>query len=437
MSEAPEWLKDYRPTVLCMSSGALKGLEQLGAIYYFYLNGNLDAIDTYIGSSIGAIIGTLMALGYSPPEILEVAVETTLFTDIADLNFTRILDDFGLVSNTTFDDNLAKMMMKMIIAKVGKMPTLKEFYEHTKKRVVFCIVSLKDEKEMYADHNSKPDMPLIVALRATSNSPLIFGKLEHQKDFLVDGAVLDPFPILKLDDSHTEILGIAVVDKREWNHKTLTGLGYYDRIISLPLRRLTELSIASSSSKCYSMVIPVEAEMSMLDSGKNSNVRLDKFLAGYRYAEIHVVRNPPRKATKVDKELPITKSAILATLNTQPAKLLIKCMQENPELFSNCLSEMGISLPIVSEQSVVSEQPVANQSPLPIIEEPDDEILELPRMVTRHIDPPTIPFRFPFKQRSVPIPRPINIQIVLSPELLEKIFGVMMNSIRAIGGSSF
>ena len=432
MSEAPEWLKDYRPTVLCGSSGGIKGLEILGAIYYFYLNGNLEAIDTYIGSSIGAIIGTLLALGYTPSQILEAAVETTLFTDIADLNFTRILDDFGLVSNTTFDDNLAKMMIKMITSKIGKIPTLKEFYDHTKKRVIFCIVSLKDEKEMYADCFSKPDMSLMTALRATSNSPLIFGKLEHQKDFLVDGATLDPFPILKMDDGHTKILGIGVHDKREWNHKTLTGLGYYDRIISLPLRRLMELSIASCSSACYTMIIPAEAEMGMLDSGKNSNVRLEKFLSGYRYAETHVVRNPPRVPIKVDQEIPLNKSTMMASLQTQPGKLLLRCFKENHDLFTSCLSELGINLPT----DVVSKPPIGSQL-IPLISEPpEDDVIELPRLTTPQFNLPRgMPFRFPFKQRAVPIPRPIHINIVLSEEIMEQIFAFMMGSIKLLGGS--
>ena len=453
MSGVPSWLDTYRPEVLCLSSGALKGLEELGAIYYFGLNGNLANIHTYIGSSIGGIIGAFLALDYSLSQILEAAVETTLFNDIADINLTQVIHEFGLVSNTTFDDNLARRITQMVTHKMGKMPTLREFYEFTKKRVIFCIVSLKNEEEIYADHLSHPDMPLMVALRSTSNSPLLFGKLEHQKDLYVDGAILDPFPVLKLDDGKTQILAIGVKDHhREWNHKTLNGLGYYDRIVSLPLQRLIDFTIANASDACYIMMIPVANGMGMLDGAKNPNARLDKFLAGYKFTEEYVVRNPMKSSQgiKTNDLMPLSKAVVNASLQSHAAKVLLRCVKENPDLFEQCMKEAGIDNPFVKLRPSQPEMPVASVVPkhedvqmsiIPVgsIEPtvPDDDILEIPRLSSRRERPSYAehPFEHLF-HRGFPIPRSIHIEININEELLDQVFRFMLGSVRGLGMGS-
>jgi len=58
----PGWGKTWKPEVLCLGAGGIKGLDELGAIWWFWLNGNLSNVHTYIGSSIGGIIGALMAM---------------------------------------------------------------------------------------------------------------------------------------------------------------------------------------------------------------------------------------------------------------------------------------------------------------------------------------------------------------------------------------
>lgn len=448
------WLDTYRPKVLCLGAGGQNGLEELGAMWFFEMNGNLDEVHSYIGSSVGGILITLKALGYSCRQILEHAVETTLFDDISELNFTQIIHEFGLVSNSTFTDGLAKRLTIMITAKMGKMPTLLELYNFTKKRVRLCIVSLKKDREFYADHLSDPDMDLLVALRSTSNSPLIFGKLEHQKDFLVDGALESPFPILAMDDGVTQILGIGVQNDREWNHKTLTGLGYYDRITSIPLRKLTEFSIANSSDACYSMIIPIKSGMSMLDSGGDPNARLTKFLHGYQYAEKHVKQNPPKSGpgTKINNQMPLSKPVVKASLDSHAAKVLLRCIREDPLMFEECMREAGIPNPFPKvEVKPVSHPPAVVARPReevqqarsvsqimlaagfnegatrPLSVDPDD-VVELPRVRQPYRDPYASMFG---------IPRPLHIQFSISPEILDAIFEAMMGAARGISTASF
>ena len=470
------WLDTWRPNVLCLGAGGIKGLDELGAIWWFWSNGNLNNIDTYIGSSIGGIIGALMAMEWLPHHILEYAIDAELFNSLSELPVTQMIQEFGIVSNKTFDDALAKKLGDMIIKKLGKIPTLLEFYEKTKKRVVFVIVSLKEEKLVYADHISHPDMSLMTALRSTSNAPVVFGKLEHQKDYLVDGAVMDPFPISYLDDGKNVILGIGVKDQREWTYskmKEMNAINYYDRIVSLALKRLTDFAVANSSDKCYSIIIPVSDETGMLKMG-GRETRLEKFLSGYRYTEIHVIRHPFRTTFTEQKtqEAPITIEALRACLKSHSAKIILRSMKETPELFQECLKEIGVTLqpegqnlpqttpnsnaqpprvqpPPVSHHTKPSESsggPLFQHTRTPeeakdIVlhseqKEEEEDILEIPRGA---FFPQRTRRQPSFFSSSIPFTVPnmgIMISIDMDPIILDKVYEMIMGTIRTIGSTS-
>lgn len=459
------WLDTWRPEILCLGAGGIKGLDELGAIWWFWCNGNLEKVDTYIGSSIGGIICALMAMGWSPHHILEYAIDAELFNNISELPVTQMIHEFGIVSNKSFDDALGKKLGEMIEKKLGKIPTLLEFYEKTKKRVVFVIVSLKDEKLVYADHLSHPDMNLMTALRSTSNSPVVFGKLEHQKDFLVDGAVMDPFPINYLDDGRRTILGIGVRDQRDWIHNKMNVVNYYDRIVSLALKKLTDNSLANMSEKCYAVIIPVKDEAGLLKMGGRDS-RLEKFLSGYQCAENHVKRFPLLNTftEKKEEEPPLTLEVLKACFKSHAAKLILRSMKEAPELFQECLKSEGVvwssnvethSNSKVETQSnsnaeiVVQEKPsipVPKESPMDtsgkeIIQVPnteqDEDILEIPREAFRPF-PDNLPrrqrsFFSPFQRSSfVPFPMPnmgIVVTVDMDPRILDQVYEMIMGTI--------
>jgi predicted acylesterase/phospholipase RssA len=447
----PGWGKTWKPEVLCLGAGGIKGLDELGAIWWFWLNGNLSNVHTYIGSSIGGIIGALMAMGWSPPNILEYAIDTSLFNDISEVQFTQVIHEFGLMSNSTFDDALRKRLADMIIKKLGKIPTLYEFHRLTGKRVIFTIVSLKEEKALYVDHNSHPDMNLMIALCSTSNTPLVFGKLEHQKDYLVDGAIIDPFPVRLLDDGRTPILAIGVRDQRAWKYQKMNAISYYERITSLPLRELTEFAIANASDQCYCILVPVQDEAGMLQMGTRES-RLAKFLSGYHHTDQYVLSHPLRPAATQPKleEPPLTPSAIKACFKSHAAKLIVRCMKENPALFNECLKEAGIEMPThvehremvpvvqpdrlhevspVEHREMVPEvrrivNPQSGQTYHPMVDrfDQDDDILELPPM--RRQFPTFRPQRMPMQG--------IVITLNFDPTILDEIFHMMMGSVRQI-----
>lgn len=441
----------WRPEVLCLSSGSTKGIYILGALFLAKSRGYLDHTHTYIGSSVGAILEALMICGWTVFEILEHACQTALFKDFSDIEWTQITKEYGLFPNSSFNDNLAKKLEWMIRHKFGRIPTLQDLFEITKKRMIFVVVSLQEERAQYLDHINSPTLDLLKAMRMTSNIPGIFGKLEYQKDLFVDGALIDPFPIGYLDDGNTSILGIAVEDVRSWNLEKMSPGGYFDRVTGLPIREMTNFAIANASDKCVTMVIPVKDDLSIsiMDNGKNVDIRIKMFQKGYKYAENFFDTFDSTKLRKCEKKMPVNSSVIRECLKSKPVRTLLESMRENPslirqnlssedyiileslfgkgkgELFGDHVGKIGVvDIPLEMKMPVSEvSKPEEDLSVVPIHhnfgiqpqkkEEEEEEILEIPRSAFRPSRPEF--FQQPFHFSNTPT----NIEIKIDREMIE------------------
>lgn len=433
------WWKDWKPKILCLGSGGMKGLDELGTLWWFWSEGVLVETDSFIGCSVGGIIAVLLVIGYWPHQILSWALDTALFKDMSEIQVHGVAQDYGLVTNKKFDDALANRLRTMIIEKMGRIPTLKDLYKITGKKLFLVAVSLKQEEEIYLSHETTPDMDLMVALRATSSTPPVFGKLEYQKDYLSDGALMVPLPCLHLDDGKTPMLAIGVSDVREWVFEKIDIMKYFDRLTSLPLKKLTQFAVANVSSACYVVLVPVSDSLGLVESSSRES-RLSKFLSGYRFAENYVPNHPhPRKSHVEVSPPPISMEAIMACFHSSAGKMLMKCYSEDPQLFSTCAKKAGLNLPQpveVEEKKEVIVSPQAVKQ-----EEKDEEILEL-TPISNHFDSNEIRFSsIPDPRRYDYFPHPsrtrgpqdgilINVTVHMTPGLVKAI----SKTLNAVGG---
>jgi predicted acylesterase/phospholipase RssA len=456
------WWKDWKPKILCLGAGGMKGLDELGTIWWFWSENVMSDIDFYIGCSIGGILCALLSIGFWPHEILTWAIDTTLFKDASEIQMTGVAREYGLVSNSTFDDALAKRLKRMIKLKLGKIPTLAEHYRMTGKKLYLAIASLKERRVKYACCDTDPDMDLFVALRATSNMPGVFGKLEHQKDYLVDGAVMDPLPALHLDDGKTPMLAIGVLDDCPWVFEKVGAMSYFNRILAMSLQQLTEYTVANLSKACYCLLIPVSDEVGLIESSSRE-ARMSKFLSGYNFASTYVQDRPHLVTPVVTNSLPpLSPELINSCLQSSAGKTLLRCLSENPELFETCTGLKASSLrpevvrPLPSEPPVVrrevspsaqtqkrpvwlTEQPQRGQMihiPKPPVADEED-IIEIPRQP----DMPFLPRQTRLPPYEFPMFRPpvgggYQIVIHIPPEIGNLLFGMFAMTMKTLGSAS-
>jgi NTE family protein len=205
-------------TNLVLEGGGVRGFAYAGALEVLDSLGVLQDIERVGGTSVGAIQATLLAIGYSPKEIMEVASNIPLkeFNDgFIPGGFSRLKNRFGFFKG----ENLSKWIEQLIAAKTGDATiTFRQLHEQRLQ---------KNYKELYItgtdltyrclrvfSYESYPDMQVKDALRISFSIPLYFqpvvidddGKVQKQNTndqfhVMVDGGLLNNYPIQLFDSS--------------------------------------------------------------------------------------------------------------------------------------------------------------------------------------------------------------------------------------------
>ncbi len=199
-----EFKDDKQFNVLCLSSGGLKGLGQLGALALLHEKGVLKHIDKYIGTSIGAVNGALLCAGFTPSNLMKELARMNIFGNVKSdlLNFFQ---NYGLVDISSFATNIEILFRK----KLDRSPTFKQLYDLTHKILVVVTVNHTTGKVEYLSYLTHPNLMVVNGLKMSCNIPYLFKKIRYQGCYYVDGALLDPFPLTYFDDGTNLIVGVV------------------------------------------------------------------------------------------------------------------------------------------------------------------------------------------------------------------------------------
>lgn len=157
---------------LVLSGGAALGLAHIGVLHELELRYNITGI---IGTSMGAIVGGLYAMGYTPDEILEIATKYNTNKIFNPLNLDRTLSGI-------FD---GKMILKLF-----EEWTNNSLIENC--RIPFVAISYDLIKRNTIVINNGP---LAKAMRASSSIPYLFSPYQWGNYAFVDGGVEFPLPL--------------------------------------------------------------------------------------------------------------------------------------------------------------------------------------------------------------------------------------------------
>ena len=193
-------IPDY--TTVVMSGGGIKGLGLLGALQFLADKNKLRHVKKYIGTSIGAIVGYLLSIGYSPIEIMVVINQHQIIEKMMNgLNMMDLIHHGGALNFFI----LHEFLEDMTIAKIGHVLTLQQLYDEFGKHLVCCTYNYNRQECEYMDYRSHPNLPCLTALRMTSSLPFLFHPFLYEGSIYLDGAVLDNFPVSQLTEEDVAI----------------------------------------------------------------------------------------------------------------------------------------------------------------------------------------------------------------------------------------
>lgn len=207
-------LKDISYNNLVVSSGGMNGIICVGALNFLHSIKKLDTIKNYVGCSAGSIITLMLIIGYTPFEINQVLMDINPKEDFMNLDIFRLIKEFGIFSNNI----IKKTFEKIIIDKLGFIPTMKELYELTNKTWTAVIVNYNEINVVYANYKTHPDELCSDIAAASCCIPIIFTPININSSLCVDGGIFDPFPVSYANNNlEGNTLGLVLLDKKVQN----------------------------------------------------------------------------------------------------------------------------------------------------------------------------------------------------------------------------
>lgn len=262
---------------LVLAGGSGKGLVVLGALQYAFEQNFFKKIDTYVGTSSGAILCFLLAIGYTPTEIIVYLCVNRIFDKVVNFNIVNMINDNGALSFSGFQE----ILEKMTVSKIGRLPTLKEVYDKYKKTLIITTYNLTKQQVEYLSYENSPDLPCLVALRMSCNLPLIFERFNYNNNFYVDGGLVDNFPIDIAYSKGKKSLGILIDNVLEKNVKEYKNIiEYIYVLLSVPSTKYIEEKVKNKPDDCHIVELDC-TEISQFDFTIDNIRKLNLFSIGY------------------------------------------------------------------------------------------------------------------------------------------------------------
>ena len=177
---------------LCLSGGGALGLAHIGVIQALENHGIFP--DEISGSSMGAIVGTLYAAGYSPAQMLQLIKDDKLYKATKLMTFHPSFLKSGLSNH-----NLLRSLIHELIPHNS--------FDGLEKRMHICVVNLNNaEWEIVSTGNE-----LDKWVAASASIPGLFETVNKGKTYYVDGGLLNNMPAQGIEDSCNVIIGVDVI----------------------------------------------------------------------------------------------------------------------------------------------------------------------------------------------------------------------------------
>lgn len=243
LDELPDELSNERPNkelalkilteknALVFEGGGVLGVAHAGALLRLYELGGLNTLTNVVGTSVGSLVSMGLACGATPYYIKSVIFGMNLerFKDGGCIltQLFRFIFKYGLHKGDVIEEFAGEVLKEL----TGNSDiTFKEAYERFGTHLTITYLSTRQEKTMYADHITEPDLMIKTAARWSSTIPLFYKGARRYRyiskwrrelmDIIVDGGVGDNYPIHVLREQNCNskyILGFKLFNDGEPN----------------------------------------------------------------------------------------------------------------------------------------------------------------------------------------------------------------------------
>jgi predicted acylesterase/phospholipase RssA len=184
------------PETILFASGGIRGITYVGALEVLHKHGCLRKVRTWAGVSVGAFFATAMAIGFTVAELRQICLKFDfgVLKNINEESPLRLFDSYGLDSG----EKMVRFLHAVMRVKgVSKHITFRELPADVELKIWATNVT-QARLELYS-RATTPSMEIVDAIRASASIPVLFDPCHNSTgDHIVDGAVMNAFPIAEL-----------------------------------------------------------------------------------------------------------------------------------------------------------------------------------------------------------------------------------------------
>ncbi len=227
---------------LVFSGGSTKGFSYIGVIKCLDEFSLLDNLEEIAGTSIGALFSILICLRFHHEDLLNIFSELDLnwLHSINSDSLLHLINKYGLDNG----DIMVKVIELFISVRFHNKPasevTFIDLWNYNPIKITMIGSKVYQglvETDIY-NHEITPKMTIIKALRITMAIPPIFSPINEEAHHLVDGGIVNNYPIELFKDKLDVTLGILCADKNR-NEKCKNIIELYKSIIVFMMARET------------------------------------------------------------------------------------------------------------------------------------------------------------------------------------------------------
>ena len=273
---------------LVLSGGGVKGIALLGGLKALEEeNLIMDSVETVIGTSIGALIGMLLCVGYTSKDIFGLISEIDI-DDFKSISPVKILTNFGLDSGK----KIVEFLHNLVKDKLNNPHiTFKQLQEQTGKTLIVATTCVNTGCVEYFGPDTTPNVEICSGIRCSISIPFIFTSVQYRHKYYVDGGIMDNFPF-HLVDGKDNVLGLRLIGKdNNTNTNTIRNLEQFvQSLVSCVLNEIQHLRL--KDCKNLNNVIYIDTkDISAMQFDLDVTQRVELYTLGYHITKEYIKNN--------------------------------------------------------------------------------------------------------------------------------------------------
>ena len=249
---------------------------------------DIKNIKTIFATSIGALVGAFLLLGYDYSYIYDYFVKRPwekIFKNIGVNNIFNIYTDKGAID--IYPLYIESLTMVLEAKGMTSGVTLKEFYDYSGVELNIIVSEINTFKYEILSYKTYPDVELIKALTMSASLPVIFTPHFLDDKCFIDGGIFSNYPVnICLDETKchkNEILGVRkketymypIVTKdssfMEYIYvsfqKILDGIDDHTKLESIPYDIACDMDIFNKYDEWFNVFSDLEKREKLIENG--------------------------------------------------------------------------------------------------------------------------------------------------------------------------